>query len=59
MSKEIDLRIKELTHTIHCQLLARSLEQVKNLTPLLVSSVNVYLTSKHTGRKKTCLYFIV
>jgi len=49
MSKEVDLRIKELTHVIHRQLLIRSLEQVKTLTPLLISSINVYITSKHTG----------
>ncbi|CAF0725168.1 unnamed protein product [Rotaria sordida] len=49
MSKEVDLRINELTHIIHRQLLTRSLEQVKTLTPLLISSINVYITSKHTG----------
>ncbi|CAF1409619.1 unnamed protein product [Adineta steineri] len=49
MSKEVDLRIKELTHVIHRQLLTRSLEQVKTLTPLLISSINVCITSKHTG----------
>jgi vinculin len=51
MSKEVDLRIKELTHVIHRQLLTRSLEQVKTLTPLLISSINVCITSKHTGNK--------
>ncbi len=51
MSKEVDLRLKELTHIIHRQLLSRSLEQVKTLTPLLISSINIYITSKHTGRK--------
>ena len=57
MSKEVDGRVKELTHIIHRQLLSRSLEQVKNLTPLLVSSVNVYITSKQTGeiRVKTSI----
>ncbi|CAF1637729.1 unnamed protein product [Rotaria magnacalcarata] len=49
MSKEVDLRTTELTHVIHRQLLTRSLEQVKTLTPLLISSINVYVTSKHTG----------
>ncbi|CAF2517305.1 unnamed protein product [Rotaria sp. Silwood2] len=49
MSKEVDLRINELTHIIHRQLLTRSLEQVKTLTPLLISSINVYITSKYTG----------
>ncbi|CAF1551499.1 unnamed protein product, partial [Didymodactylos carnosus] len=33
MTKEVDLREKELTHQIHRQLLSRLLEQVKNLTP--------------------------
>ncbi len=51
MSQEVDLRIKELTHVIHRQLLVRSLEQVKTLTPLLISSINVYITSKLTGNK--------
>lgn len=49
MSKEVEIRTNELTHVIHRQLLNRSLEQVKTLTPLLISSINVYLTSKHTG----------
>ena len=49
MSKEVDLRINELTHVIHRHLLSRSLEQVRTLTPLLISSVNVYIASKHTG----------
>ena len=54
MSKEVDLRIKELTHVLHRQLLNRSLEQVKTLTPLLISSINVYVTSKVTGKTKNC-----
>ena len=49
MSQEVDGRIKELTHIIHRQILVRSLEQVKTLTPLLISSINVYISSKHTG----------
>jgi len=49
MSQEVDGRIKELTHIIHRQILVRSLEQVKTLTPLLISSINVYINSKHTG----------
>jgi vinculin len=53
MSKEVDLRIKELTHILHRQLLTRSLEQVKTLTPLLISSINVYITQKHTGNKQS------
>lgn len=55
MSKEVELRIKELTHVIHRQLLTRSLEQVKTLTPLLISSINVCLTSKLTGKN---IYFL-
>lgn len=51
MSKEVDLRMKELTHVIHRKLLTRSVEQVKTLIPLLISSISVCVTSKHTGRK--------
>ena len=50
MTKDVDIRVKELTHIIHRQLLSRSLEQVKTLTPLLISSVNVYITAKQTGK---------
>lgn len=53
MSKEVDLRIKELTHVIHRKLLTRSVEQMKTLIPLLISSISVCVTSKHTGRKLT------
>ena len=56
MSKEIDLRIKELTHAIHRQLLTRSLEQIKALTPLLVSSINVCVTSKLTGENNSIAF---
>ncbi|CAF1061492.1 unnamed protein product [Adineta ricciae] len=49
MSKEVDLRIKELTHVIHRKLLTRSVEQMKTLIPLLISSISVCVTSKHTG----------
>ena len=59
MSQEVDLRMKELTHVLHRQLLNRSLEQVKTLTPLLISSINVYVTSKLTGKtnsKISCGY---
>ena len=49
MTKEIDSREKELTHHQHRQWLIRSLDQVKQLTPILISSVKNYITNK--GRK--------
>lgn len=52
MANDIETRVKELTHGIHRQLLSRCLEQVKTLTPLLISSINIYVTSKHTGEKR-------
>lgn len=57
MSQEVDLRMKELTHVLHRQLLNRSLEQVKTLTPLLISSINVYVTSKLTGKTNSKISF--
>ena len=32
MTREVDVREKELTHQIHRELLSQHLEQVKNLT---------------------------
>jgi len=39
MTREINLREKELTHQIHVNLLSQHLEQVKQLVPLFISSI--------------------
>jgi len=46
MTREIDVREKELTHQIHRELLSQHLEQVKNLTPSFISSIKIFLLVK-------------
>ncbi|KAK3103120.1 hypothetical protein FSP39_016625 [Pinctada imbricata] len=50
MTREVDAREKELTHQVHREMLVRSLEQVKNLTPLLISGIKTYITIKESGK---------
>ena len=50
MTKEVDAREKELTHQVHREMLVRSLEQVKNLTPVLISGIKVFITAKQTSK---------
>ena len=47
MTREIDLREKELTHQIHRELLCQHLEQVKNLTPSFISTIKIFLLVKN------------
>ncbi|ELU06809.1 hypothetical protein CAPTEDRAFT_221766 [Capitella teleta] len=49
MTKEVDGRQKELTHQVHREWLERSLEQVKQLTPILISGIKIYITTKSQG----------
>jgi hypothetical protein len=49
MTKDVDAREKELTHQVHREWLLRSLEQVKQLTPVLISSVKIYVSTKAGG----------
>ena len=43
MTREINAREKELTHQIHTDLLIQHLNQVKELTPLFISSIKISL----------------
>uniref|UniRef100_A0A0B7APE0 Vinculin n=1 Tax=Arion vulgaris TaxID=1028688 RepID=A0A0B7APE0_9EUPU len=45
MTKEVDSREKELTHQVHRDMLIRSLEQVKVLTPVLISGIKIFITT--------------
>jgi vinculin len=45
MTKEVDFREKELTHQVHRDMLVRSLEQVKVLTPVLISGIKIFITA--------------
>ena len=49
MTKLVDAREKELTHQVHRMMLIRSLDEVKNLTPVLISGVKMYITAKQTN----------
>ena len=49
MTKRVDAREKELTHQVHRDMLLRSLEQVKNLTPVLISGIKIFITAKQSG----------
>ncbi|CAG5125329.1 unnamed protein product, partial [Candidula unifasciata] len=50
MTKEVDYREKELTHQIHRDMLIRSLEQVKVLTPVLISSIKIFITASQSDQ---------
>ena len=49
MTKQVDSREKELTHQVHRDLLVRLLERVKQLTPVLISGVKIYIGTKDHG----------
>jgi vinculin len=65
MTREIDQREKELTHQIHRDLLMQHLEQVKNLTPVFISSIKInliildlidqHLNDNHLNQLKLCI----
>ena len=55
MTKNVDSREKELTHQVHREMLLRSLEQVKNLTPVLISGIKIFITAKQSGEFDGCL----
>ncbi|XP_069132685.1 vinculin-like isoform X16 [Argopecten irradians] len=46
MAKQVDGREKELTHQVHREMLCHSLDQVKNLTPVVISGIKIYITAK-------------
>ncbi|CAL1528303.1 unnamed protein product [Lymnaea stagnalis] len=50
MTKEVDNREKELTHQVHRDMLIRSLEQVKQLTPVLISGIKIFITANQSGQ---------
>ena len=50
MTKLVDGREKELTHQVHRMMLIRSLDEVKNLTPVLISGVKMYITAKQASK---------
>jgi len=49
MAKEVDSREKELTHQVHREWLQRASDQVKQLTPALVSGIKIFIMTKTQG----------
>lgn len=49
MAKEVDTRERELTHQVHREWLQRAIEQVKQLTPALISGIKIFVTTKTQG----------
>lgn len=43
MSKHIDEREKELTHTVHREILIRCMDQVKTLSPILICAMKIFV----------------
>ena len=46
MAKSVEAREKELTHQVHRDMLKKSINTVKELTPLLISAVKAYVSAK-------------
>ncbi|XP_014662206.1 PREDICTED: vinculin-like [Priapulus caudatus] len=49
VSKMVDAREKELTHQVHREILVRCLDNVKNLTPVLISSMKIFIQIMSQG----------
>ncbi len=49
MTREIESRQKELTHQVHRDYLEQHLDQVKNLTPIFISSIKIHLLIAETA----------
>lgn len=43
VSREVGAREKELTHQVHREILVRCLDQVKNLAPILICSMKIFI----------------
>ena len=59
MAKEVDGREKELTHQVHREWLQRSLEQVKQLTPQLISGIKIFVTTKGQGTQSRRINYLL
>ncbi|XP_013776382.1 vinculin-like isoform X3 [Limulus polyphemus] len=51
VSREVDAREKELTHQVHREILIRCLESVKNLAPILICSMKIFVQILSQGGK--------
>ncbi|XP_076339164.1 vinculin-like isoform X5 [Tachypleus tridentatus] len=51
VSRDVDAREKELTHQVHREILIRCLESVKNLAPILICSMKIFVQILSQGGK--------
>jgi len=51
VSRDVDAREKELTHQIHREILARCLDQVKTLAPILICGMKIFIQILVQGGK--------
>ncbi|XP_065226162.1 vinculin-like isoform X3 [Planococcus citri] len=51
VSREVGDREKELTHQVHREILIRCLEQVKELAPILICSMKIFIHIMYEGGK--------
>ncbi|CAK9300187.1 unnamed protein product [Gordionus sp. m RMFG-2023] len=51
VTKMVSFREKELTHQVHSEILQRSLINIKDQTPLLISSMKIYIQILNQGGK--------
>ena len=43
VTREVERRIEDLTHQVHREILARSVDQVKTLAPILICSMKIFI----------------
>lgn len=46
VTRDVDAREKELTHTLHREILIRCLDSVKTLAPILICSMKIFIQLK-------------
>uniref|UniRef100_A0AC35U531 Vinculin n=1 Tax=Rhabditophanes sp. KR3021 TaxID=114890 RepID=A0AC35U531_9BILA len=51
MSKDVDLREKELTHTVHREILVRCMDAIKTLSPILVCAMKIFIQISEEQQK--------
>uniref|UniRef100_A0A0N4Z3B8 Vinculin n=1 Tax=Parastrongyloides trichosuri TaxID=131310 RepID=A0A0N4Z3B8_PARTI len=51
MSKDIDLREKELTHVVHREILVRCMDAIKTLSPILICAMKIFIQINDEGQK--------
>ena len=59
MSREVDARQLELTHQVHREILMRSMEEVKTLTPILICSMKIYIQIHSEGELRILTFFSI